>query len=115
MKPELVQRNETVTIIYEVPGIVLTMRGKAQEAGAEGDVISVLNVQSKRTVQGTVIRSRPRHRHRRNRARRRQRARVKLSELRRPEASSKRHSDDSQMSFQRLLVMRRPLARLRRC
>ena len=54
MKPELVQRNETVTIIYEVPGIVLTMRGKALEAGAEGDIINVLNVQSKRTIQATV-------------------------------------------------------------
>ncbi len=55
MKPELVQRNETVTLIYEVPGIVLTVRGKATEGGAEGDVISVLNEQSKRTVQGVVI------------------------------------------------------------
>jgi len=54
MKPEVVQRNEAVTLIYEVPGIVLTVRGKAAEAGAEGDVINVLNEQSKRTVQGTV-------------------------------------------------------------
>jgi flagella basal body P-ring formation protein FlgA len=55
MKPELVQRNETVTLVYEVPGIVLTVRGKAAEGGAEGDVISVLNEQSKRTVQGVVV------------------------------------------------------------
>lgn len=55
MKPELVQRNETVTLIYEVPGITLTVRGKAVEGGAEGDVISVLNEQSKRTVQGVVV------------------------------------------------------------
>jgi flagella basal body P-ring formation protein FlgA len=54
MKPELVQRNETVTLVYEVPGITLTVRGKAIEGGAEGDVISVLNEQSKRTVQGVV-------------------------------------------------------------
>jgi flagella basal body P-ring formation protein FlgA len=54
MKPELVQRNETVTLIFEVPGIMLTVRGKAMEAGAEGDLVSVLNPQSKRTVQGTV-------------------------------------------------------------
>jgi flagella basal body P-ring formation protein FlgA len=54
MKPEVVQRNEAVTLIYEVPGIMLTVRGKAAEAGAEGDVINVLNEQSKRTVQGTV-------------------------------------------------------------
>jgi flagellar basal body P-ring formation protein FlgA len=55
MKPDLVQRNETVTLVYEVPGIVLTIRGKATEGGGEGDVISVLNEQSKRTVQGTII------------------------------------------------------------
>lgn len=54
MRPELVQRNETVTLIYEVPGITLTVRGKAVEGGAEGDVIAVLNEQSKRTVQGVV-------------------------------------------------------------
>jgi flagella basal body P-ring formation protein FlgA len=43
-----------VTLVYEVPGITLTVRGKATEGGAEGDVISVLNEQSKRTVQGVV-------------------------------------------------------------
>jgi flagella basal body P-ring formation protein FlgA len=50
----LVQRNETVTLIYQVPGITLTVRGKAVDGGAEGDVITVLNEQSKRTVQGVV-------------------------------------------------------------
>jgi flagella basal body P-ring formation protein FlgA len=55
MKPELIQRNETVTLVYEVPGIVLTVRGKAIDGGAEGDVISVLNEQTKRTVQGVVV------------------------------------------------------------
>lgn len=54
MKPELVVRNEMVTLVYEVPGITLTMRGKALETGSAGDVVSVLNVQSKRTVHGTV-------------------------------------------------------------
>jgi flagella basal body P-ring formation protein FlgA len=55
MKAELVQRNETVTLVYQVPGITLTVRGKAIEGGAEGDVISVLNEQSKRTVQGVIV------------------------------------------------------------
>jgi flagella basal body P-ring formation protein FlgA len=54
MKPQMVHRDDSVTLVYEVPGILLTTRGKALEAGAEGDVINVLNVQSKRTVQGTV-------------------------------------------------------------
>jgi flagella basal body P-ring formation protein FlgA len=54
MRPEVVQRNEAVTMIYQAPGIVLTMRGKAQETGAVGDLISVVNVQTNRTVQATV-------------------------------------------------------------
>jgi flagella basal body P-ring formation protein FlgA len=54
MKAELVQRNDTVTLHYEVPGIVLSMRGKALDSGAEGDTVSVLNIQSKRTIQGVV-------------------------------------------------------------
>ncbi|MGB7258489.1 MAG: flagellar basal body P-ring formation chaperone FlgA [Pseudolabrys sp.] len=54
MKPDLVQRNDSVTLVYRVPGIMLTVRGKAIESGTEGDIISVLNEQSKRTVQGMV-------------------------------------------------------------
>ena len=46
-----------MTLVYEVPGIILTVRGKAIDGGAEGDVISVLNEQSKRTVQGVVVAS----------------------------------------------------------
>jgi flagella basal body P-ring formation protein FlgA len=53
-RPELVHRDDNVTLVFEVPGILLTTRGKAIDAGAEGDVISVLNPQSKRTVQGIV-------------------------------------------------------------
>jgi flagella basal body P-ring formation protein FlgA len=55
MRPDLIQRNDIVTLVYEVPGVVLTVRGRATEAGAEGDTISVLNEQSKRTVQGTIV------------------------------------------------------------
>jgi flagellar basal body P-ring formation protein FlgA len=55
MKPDLVLRNEAVTLVFERPGMVLTIRGKANDGGAEGDVISVLNEQSKRVVQGVII------------------------------------------------------------
>jgi flagella basal body P-ring formation protein FlgA len=54
MKPELVQRGDIVTLHYEVPGIVLSMRGKALESGTLGDTVNVLNEQSKRTIQGVV-------------------------------------------------------------
>jgi flagella basal body P-ring formation protein FlgA len=54
-KPETIKRNEQVTLVYQVPGISLTVRGKAVEGGADGDTISVLNEQSKRTLRGTII------------------------------------------------------------
>src|SRR6266702_1563169 len=53
-KPEFVQRDQNVTIIYQVPGLYLTTRGKAIESGAEGDIVNVLNLQSKRTLTGVV-------------------------------------------------------------
>jgi flagella basal body P-ring formation protein FlgA len=54
MKPELVGRGESVLITYRVPGIVLAIRGEAKEGGALGDVINVINVQSKKILQATV-------------------------------------------------------------
>ena len=53
-KPDLVQRDQNVTLIYETPGLYLTVRGKATENGTEGDVVNVMNLQSKRTVSGVV-------------------------------------------------------------
>jgi len=54
MKPEIVQRGEHVTISYQVPGVALSVRGKATEGGALGDSIDVVNVQSNRTLRGIV-------------------------------------------------------------
>lgn len=54
MKPELVGRNDPVTLVFESPGVVVSVRAKAVEGGSEGDVIQVLNPQSKRVVQGVV-------------------------------------------------------------
>ncbi len=53
-RPEIVQRGQMVTLVFEAPGLTLTLRGKATESGAEGDTVAVLNEQSKRTVQGVV-------------------------------------------------------------
>src|ERR1700759_1305517 len=54
VKPDLVQRDQAVTVIYQTAGLYLTTRGKAMDSGTEGDVVSVLNIQSKRTLTGTV-------------------------------------------------------------
>ena len=55
VKPDLVQRDQTVTLIFQSAGLYLTVRGKSLDNGTEGDVVNVLNLQSKRTVSGTVI------------------------------------------------------------
>jgi flagella basal body P-ring formation protein FlgA len=54
MKPLVIERNEQVTLVYRIPGIMVTVLGKASEGGAVGDVITVLNEQSKRLIQGEV-------------------------------------------------------------
>jgi flagella basal body P-ring formation protein FlgA len=54
-KPDLVQRDQNVTLSYETVGLYLTIRGKALENGTDGDVVNVLNLQSKRTVSGIVV------------------------------------------------------------
>ena len=54
-KPDLVVRDQAVTLVYESAGLYLTIRGKALEGGTEGDVVNVLNLQSKRTVSGVVV------------------------------------------------------------
>jgi flagellar basal body P-ring formation protein FlgA len=54
-KPDLVTRDQNVTLIYESSGLYLTIRGKSLEGGTEGDVVNVLNLQSKRTVSGIVV------------------------------------------------------------
>jgi flagella basal body P-ring formation protein FlgA len=54
-KPDLVTRDQSVTVIYEAPGLYLTGRGKALDSGTEGDVVNIVNLQSKRTIQAVVI------------------------------------------------------------
>ena len=86
MKPELVQKNDTVMLYYEVPGIVLTMRGKALEVRRRGRPGERAQRQLQAHDPGRRHRPRPRHRdgsgHRRERiqhraARRRVAASVK--------------------------------------
>lgn len=54
-KPDLVQRDQNVSLIYQTPGLHLTMLGKALESGAEGDSINIVNASSKRVIQGVVV------------------------------------------------------------
>jgi flagellar basal body P-ring formation protein FlgA len=54
-RPEIVARGDVVTIVYEVPGMTLTLRGTASAAGAQGDFIAVVNPQSKKTLHAQVV------------------------------------------------------------
>jgi flagella basal body P-ring formation protein FlgA len=54
-KPDLVQRDQAVTIVYRTGGITLTIRGKALENGSDGDVVNVTNLQSKRIFSAVVV------------------------------------------------------------
>ena len=54
-KAEWVEKGSLVTIIYETPGLSLSTKGRALGAGSEGETVSVENLQSKRTVEGTIV------------------------------------------------------------
>jgi len=54
MPPRLVQRGSLVTMRIETPYITITAQGKAQQDGAVGETVRVLNTQSNRIVEGTV-------------------------------------------------------------
>jgi flagella basal body P-ring formation protein FlgA len=53
-KVDVVARGDLVTIVYQVPGMTLTVRGKTLEGGGLGDTIGVQNPQSKRVLQAVV-------------------------------------------------------------
>jgi flagella basal body P-ring formation protein FlgA len=53
--PVIVERNTTVLMVLEAPGIQLTAQGRALEAGSRGGVVSVLNPSSNSVVEARVI------------------------------------------------------------
>lgn len=52
--PRVILRGDVVTLQFLRPGLTLSARGRALGDGAKGDLVSVLNEQSKRTIQGVV-------------------------------------------------------------
>ena len=52
--PMLVARNQTVTIAYQKGALRIETEGRALSAGAQGDVIRVMNSASRVTVAGRV-------------------------------------------------------------
>ncbi len=54
-RPVLVVKDSLVTIVLQGPQMRLTARGRALDAGGQGDVIRIVNIQSQQTVEGTVV------------------------------------------------------------
>ncbi|TYC48604.1 flagellar basal body P-ring formation protein FlgA [Rhodobacterales bacterium] len=54
-RPVLVKRGEKVTVNFEMPGMKLTSRAQAMDDGAVGDLIDVMNLQSRRIVPATIL------------------------------------------------------------
>ncbi len=52
--PQVVKAGDLVTVTYEDAGIMLALQGKAMAAGALGDPVSVLNTNSKKTIQAVI-------------------------------------------------------------
>ena len=50
----LVERNQTVMLIYQSSGVSISTEGRALDRGAEGDRIKVMNNVSKVTVTGVI-------------------------------------------------------------
>ncbi len=53
-KPIVVRKGDAVTMIYRMPGIELTARGRALGDGGLGDTVQVVNVQSYKNIDAIV-------------------------------------------------------------
>lgn len=54
-RPVLITRGDNITVRYEIGNMKLTTRAKAMTEGAMGDVIDVMNLQSRRIVPAVVL------------------------------------------------------------
>ncbi|MHA7777714.1 flagellar basal body P-ring formation chaperone FlgA [Roseibium sp. M-1] len=53
-QPVLIRKGEKITVTFEMPGMKLSSRAQAMDDGAQGDVIDVMNLTSRRMVPATV-------------------------------------------------------------
>jgi len=52
--PTLIKRNAQITMVYTYGSLQLTAKGKALQTGGEGDIISVMNLTSRKKISATV-------------------------------------------------------------
>ena len=55
--PVVVRRNSRVNMIYRVGAMELSAWGRALDEGGAGDIISIMNLDSRKRVQGRVLES----------------------------------------------------------
>ena len=53
--PKLIKRNTMVEILFKSGGLLLKAEGRALADAAMGEAVKVLNIQTKRTIEGTAI------------------------------------------------------------
>jgi flagella basal body P-ring formation protein FlgA len=53
--PAAVERGQTVTMVFEVPGMVLTAQGRAMDAAGRGATVPVMNLATRAVVEASVI------------------------------------------------------------
>ena len=53
-KPVIVRKGDAVTMVFRMPGIELSTRGKAMANGGLGDTVPVVNVQSHKQVEAVI-------------------------------------------------------------
>jgi flagella basal body P-ring formation protein FlgA len=54
-RPLVVERGQTVTMLYEIPGMMLTAQGRAMESAPRGGVVPVMNLSSRAVVQAEAV------------------------------------------------------------
>lgn len=54
-KPVMLPKDSAVTIYYQIPGMTLTVKGRAMENGAYQETVRVLNTRSNRTVLAQIV------------------------------------------------------------
>ncbi|MBW7920970.1 MAG: flagellar basal body P-ring formation protein FlgA [Rubellimicrobium sp.] len=52
--PAIVERNQTVTLVFDRGGLVITTEGRALDRAGPGDVVRVMNLASRTTVSARI-------------------------------------------------------------
>lgn len=53
--PQVIKSGDLITVVYEADGVSLSLQAKAQSSAGVGETLTVLNAQSKKTLQAVAI------------------------------------------------------------